>query len=147
MIEETAVITRVDHGQVWLKSSSSGACGGCAQKSSCGTASVNKWLPKREFAVECDQTLQAGDQVRVAIDDSQLLFSSLLLYLLPLLIMFGGIGLAKLFLPPAFSDAWLPEIALALLLLAFWLIHHLQERILLYYFCRPQILGRLASDD
>ncbi|OAI16943.1 sigma E positive regulator RseC/MucC [Methylomonas lenta] len=143
MIEETAIVTRVMDGQVWIKSLQSGACGGCSQQSSCGTATLSKWLPKREFSVECDRSLKVGDQVKVAIDDSQLLLSSLLLYLLPLLITLTGVGLANTFLPVTLTDAWLPEMALSLLLLTFWLINRLQSLLLLYFCFRPQILGKL----
>lgn len=126
MIEEQAIVTRVEHGQVWIKSLQSGGCGGCAQQTSCGTATLAKLLPKREFAVDCDLDLQEGDRVSVAIDNSQLLFSSLLLYLLPLLVMLAGVGLANALLPAAVAEAWLPEIALLILLLAFWLIRRFQ---------------------
>lgn len=143
MIEEGAVVTRIGQGQVWIKGLQSGACGGCAQLSSCGTAALAKWLPKREFAIECDQALNVGDQVSVAIDDSHLLLSSMVLYLLPLLIMFIGIGLAEIYLPESVAMAWLPEIALSFLLLAFWLIHRLQRPLLLYFCCRPEIVGKL----
>lgn len=143
MIEEGAIVTRLDQGQVWIKSLQSGACGGCAQQTSCGTATLSKWLPQREFAVDCDQAFKVGDQVRVAIDDSHLLLGSLVLYVLPLLIMFFGIGLAEAFLPEAFTTAWLPEMSLSFLLLAFWLIHRLQRPLLLYFCFRPQIVGRL----
>jgi sigma-E factor negative regulatory protein RseC len=87
-----------------------------------------QWLPKREFAVECAMNLRAGDPVRVAIDDSHVLLGSVLLYLLPLLAMLAGVGSAKALLPAATAEAWLPEIALAGLLLAFWGIHHGQKR-------------------
>lgn len=142
MIEETAIVTRIIDGQVWIKSLRSGACGGCSQQTSCATATLSKWLPKREFCVECDLALTIGDQVRVAIDDSQLLASSVLLYLLPLLITFVGVGVANTYLPATITDAWLPEIALSLLLLTFWGIHRLQNLFLLFWCFRPQILGK-----
>jgi sigma-E factor negative regulatory protein RseC len=113
------------------------------QQSSCGTATLSKWLPKREFAVESDRVLQVGDQVRVGIDDSHVLLSSIVLYLLPIVVMLLGVGLANSLLPAAFTDAWLPEMALSLLLLTFWLIHRLQNLLLLYFCFRPQIVGKL----
>ena len=143
MIEEGAIVTRLGQGQVWIKSLQGGACGGCMQQSSCGTATLSKWLPKREFAVECNQAFKVGDRVRVAIDDSHLLLSSLVLYLLPLLLMFGGIGLVQICLPESVTDAWLPEMAFSFLLAAFWLINRLQKPLLLYFCFRPQIVGRL----
>lgn len=141
MIEETAIVTRIDAGHAWIQSLQGGGCCGCAQQTSCGTATLAKLLPKREFAVDCDLGLQAGDRVRVAIDDAHLLLSSLLLYLLPLLPMMIGVGLANAFMPAAIADAWLPEIGLALLLSAFWLIHHFQVFLLLHLCLKPKIVG------
>lgn len=143
MIEEAAIVTRVAKGQVWIRSLQSGACGGCMQKATCGTATLAKWLPKREFAIDCDRDLLVGDQVRVAIDDSHLLLSSLVLYLLPLLTMLAGVGMANVFLPVAVSNSWLPEIALSVLLLAFWVIHRFQNFLLLCFCFNPQIVGKL----
>ena len=142
MIEEAAIVTRVEQGQTWIKSLQSGACGGCMQQTSCGTATLSKWLPKREFAVDCDSVLQVGDKVRVAIDDSHLLLSSLVLYLLPLLVMLLGIGAAQTLLPISIQDNWLPEIALLTLLLAFWLIHHFQNYLLIHLCFKPQIIAK-----
>lgn len=131
MIEEIAIVTRAEGGRVWLKSSQGSACGGCVQKASCGTAALAELAPERELELEVESLpgLQTGDSVRVAIDDAQLLFGSVLLYLLPLLIMLAGIALVKALLPAA-AEAWMPEIALAGLLSAFWGIHHLQKRLL-----------------
>lgn len=131
MIEEIAIVTRAEGGRVWLKSSQGSACGGCVQKAFCGTAALAELAPERELELEVESLpgLQTGDSVRVAIDDAQLLFGSVLLYLLPLLIMLAGIALTKALLPAA-AEAWMPEIALAGLLSAFWGIHHLQKRLL-----------------
>ncbi|PPD30594.1 MAG: sigma E positive regulator RseC/MucC [Methylomonas sp.] len=141
MIEEAAIVTRINNGQAWIKSLQSGACGGCMQQASCGTSTLAKLLPKREFAVEYNMALQVGDKVRIAIDDSHLLLSSLLLYLLPLLIMLSGVSMADAFLPSTVS-VWLPEISLILLLLAFRLIHHFQNYLLIHLCFKPQILRK-----
>lgn len=143
MIEEIALVTRIDSGRVWIQSQQSGACGGCLQHSTCGTAALAKLLPKREFAVEYAMNLRVGDRVRVAIDDSHLLFSSVLLYLLPLLVMLAGMGLANAFLPAKIADAWLPEIALSWLIFAFWMIYRLQPLLLVHFSFRPHIVGGL----
>jgi sigma-E factor negative regulatory protein RseC len=130
MIEAIAVVTRTGNGRIWIKSRQNSACGGCMQQASCGTAVIGKQLPNRELEVDCPLDLHVGDQVRVAIDDVQLLSGSVLLYLLPLLIMLAGVGLANALLPAATAAAWMPEIALSGLLLAFRMIHHLQKRLL-----------------
>ncbi len=142
MIEEQAIVTQVSHGQVWIRRLQGGACGGCLQQASCGTATLAKLLPKREFAVECELSVQTGEQVVVAIDDAHLLSTSLLMYVLPLVAMLIVVGLASLALPAAVADVWLPVIALSSLLLVFWLIHRFQAVFLLHYCFKPQIVRK-----
>lgn len=146
MIEEAAVVTRVGDGQTWIKSLQSSACGGCMQQQSCGTATLAKILPKREFAVDSELVVRAGDRVMVAIDDAHLLLTSVLLYLLPLLVMLAGVGLAESYLPPIAAD-WLPEIALLVLLGSFWLIHRFQNLLLLQLCFKPQIVRKLTDSE
>ena len=142
MIEQQAIVTQISAGQVWIKSSHSGACGGCAQQTACGTATLAKMLPKREFAVDSDLQLQTGDEVVVAVDDAHLLSTSILMYLLPVLVMLTTTGFASLWLPAAIADDWLPLIALISLMLSFWLIHRLQHIVLLHFCFKPQILRK-----
>jgi len=146
MIEEQALVTRVTGRQVWIKSLQTSGCGGCAQKGSCSTATLAKLLPKREFAVETDLSLTAGQQVVVAIDDSHLLATSLLLYGLPLLVMLLAVMLASLLLPSAMADSYLPAIALAALLLTFWLINRFQAVFLLHFCFKPQIVRKSEAN-
>ncbi|CAD6877670.1 Sigma factor RpoE regulatory protein RseC [Methylomonas albis] len=146
MIEEAAVVTRVSDGRTWIKSLQSNACSGCLQQQSCGTATLAKVLPKREFPVDCEMALQAGDQVMVAIDDGQLLLTSLLLYLVPLIFMLVGVGLAEAWLPAPFNTDYLPEVALATLLTGFWLINRCQSLLLLHLCFKPQIVKKLGAD-
>ncbi|OAI08481.1 SoxR reducing system RseC family protein [Methylomonas methanica] len=146
MIEEAAVVTRVSDGRTWIKSLQSNACSGCLQQQSCGTATLAKVLPKREFPVDCDLTLQAGDQVMVAIDDGQLLLTSLLLYLVPLIFMLLGVGLAEAWLPAPYNTDYLPEVALTTLLAGFWLINRSQNLLLLHLCFKPQIVKKLGAE-
>jgi sigma-E factor negative regulatory protein RseC len=139
MIEDIAVVTRAEGGRAWLRRRQNGACGGCVQQASCGTATLGRLLPGRELEVVTSLDLQAGDRVRVTIDDAHLLAGSALLYLLPLLLMFAGIGLAKALLPAEAAEAWLPEIALAGLLLAFRAVHCAQKR-LLRFIAKPDVV-------
>lgn len=147
MIEEQAVVTRIVQDQVWIKRLQNGACGACAQQASCGSATLGKLLPQREFVVECPLEVRAGDRVVVAIDDAHLLSTSLLLYGLPLLFMLLVVGLSSLVLAASLVDRWLPEIALSSLLLAFWLIHRFQAVFLLHYCFKPQIVGKMVSSE
>ncbi len=139
MIEAKAIVTRIEAGQVWIRTEQTGACGGCQQKMSCATASVQTMLPKREFKVDCAFPVKIGQALNVGIDDSHLLSISALLYLLPLLLMFGGVLLANTLLPPEFADNWLPLIALSILLLGFRLIYRRQVWLLRCLGVKPQI--------
>lgn len=142
MSEEFAVVTRSENGKIWIKSLQNGACGGCVQQEACATATLVKWLPPREFPVDAGFDLNVGDTICVSINDSSLLLGSVLLYLLPLLLMLAGAGIADRLLP-ATVDNWLPEIALSLLLLAFALIHRLQTRLLHLFVLRTRITGKV----
>jgi sigma-E factor negative regulatory protein RseC len=146
MIEEQAVVTRITGGQVWIKSQQASGCGGCMQKAACTTATLAKLLPQREFAVDCDLALRTGDQVVVAIDDAHLLSTSLLLYMVPIMIMLSAVGIASLTLPAAIAENWLPAIALAVLLTTFWLIHRFQALFLLHFCFKPQIVRRALPE-
>ena len=137
MIEEQAIVTRIEPNQVWIKSLQSSACGGCVQQTSCGTATLAKLLPKREFALDCELNLKVGDCVRVQIDDSHLSLSSLLLYLLPLIVTLTMVGFAN---PLPILETWLPEISLATLLLTFWLIHRFHAPLLVRFSLKPLIV-------
>lgn len=139
MIEDIAVVTRAEDGRAWIRRRQNGACGGCMQQASCGTATLGRLLPNRELEIATSLDLQAGDRVRVTIDEAYLLSGSALLYLLPLLLVFAWVGLAKVLLPAEAAEAWMPEIALAGLLQAFRAIHVVQKR-LLRYIVRPDVV-------
>ncbi len=142
MIEEEAVVTQLDNSQVWIKRLHCDGCSGCLQQSTCGPSVLSKLLPKREFAVDNDMALKVGDTVTVAVDDSQLLLVSFLLYLLPLLVMFLGVIVANILLPTTFVEYWLPMIAISVLVLSFYLIHRIQPFLLLYLCSKPQLVGK-----
>lgn len=141
MIEEIAIVTRTESTQVFIKSLQSGACGGCSQLAGCTSAAVAAILPKREFALESDLTLKVGDCVRVQIDDSHLILSSMLLYLLPLIVTLTIVCFANTFLP--MLENWLPEISITTLLLTFWAIHHFHAPLLVKFSLKPQITGKI----
>ena len=94
MIEESAVVVKIENHQVWVESGHNSACGGCLQKASCTTNAIGSVLKKKSVPVDSDIQLKTGDQVMVAIDENLLLRASLLLYLVPLIALFTGAGMA-----------------------------------------------------
>ena len=94
MIEKSAVVVKIENRQVWVESGHNNACGGCQQKVSCTTNALGSVLKKKSVPVDSNIQLKIGDQVMVAIDESLLLRASLLLYLVPLIALFTGAGIA-----------------------------------------------------
>lgn len=143
MSEAAAVVTRVENGRVWIRSLQTSACGSCAQHGSCDAATLSKLLPAREYAIDGSADLHPGDRVCVTIDDRSLLFSSIALYLVPLVLMLAGVMASELLLPKAIGENWLPEIALASLLAAFGLIRRIQTHLVHFFVMRPRISHKL----
>ncbi len=142
MVEEEAIVTQVKDQQAWLKPTQTGGCKACLQQSTCGTSILSGLLPKREFAVDSNLALQVGDRVIVAVDDSQLLLCSFLLYLVPLLVMIVVVILSSSLLPPVLVEDWQPVIAITSLLLCFYLIHRTQPFLLFYTGSQPQVIAK-----
>lgn len=146
MIEEIAVVAKIENHQVWVKSEQRTTCSGCIQQGSCSTSLLEKFIHKRLFAVDCQLPLAIGDHVVVAIDETLLIRASLLLYLVPLLCMFAGGGLAEWLITAdnPNADLLIAAAALAGLLLSLWGINKLQHAFFLHYCSRPVVIRRLS---
>jgi sigma-E factor negative regulatory protein RseC len=145
MLEELAVVVKTENHQVWVESRQSGACAGCKQKTSCSASAIGGVIGKKAVAVDSRINLRVGDEVIVAVDEGLLLKASLLLYLLPLLAMFTGAGMADWLLADtsAHADLWMAGCALSGLLLSTWLINRFQKLFLMTYCARPIVLKKL----
>jgi sigma-E factor negative regulatory protein RseC len=143
MIEELAVVVRIENHQVWVESGPYSACGGCLQKTSCATNAIGGVLKKKSVPVDSDIQLRTGDQVMVAIDESLLLRASLLLYLVPLIALFTGAGLADWLLANnADADLWIAGSAVLSFVISLWLINKIQ-RLLLLSSRRPVVVKKI----
>lgn len=128
MIEESAVVVKIEHHQVWVAAASNSACGACQQKSSCTTNALGNMLDRRAVPVDSAIRLAAGDKVMVAIDEGLLIRASLLLYVVPLMALFAGAGLADwlLAINTPYSDLWIAGSAFASFLLSLGFINKAQ---------------------
>jgi sigma-E factor negative regulatory protein RseC len=81
----------------------------------------------------------------VAIDESLLLQASLLLYLVPLIALFTGAGIANSLLMEDVpnTDLWIAGSAVLSFLLSLWLINKAQSRLLLNYYARPVVVKKI----
>lgn len=141
MIEESAVVVKIENHQVWVESGSNNACGGCRQKASCTTNALGSVLKKKSVQVDSDIQLKTGDQVIVAIDENLLLRASLLLYLVPLIALFTGAGLADWLLVDH-SDLWIAGSAVGGFLISLWIINKAQSLLIMSY-ARPVVVRKI----
>jgi len=145
MIEEFAVVVKIENHQVWVESGQNSACGVCQQKASCTTNALGSVLRKKAVPVDSDIALKTGDTVTVAIDEKLLLQASLLLYFLPLIALFAGAWLADWLLPTngLYADLWIAASAVTGFLLSLWLINKVQQILLLGYRARPVVVKKI----
>lgn len=147
MIEENAVVAKIEHNQVWVESKPKHGCGGCLQKNSCSTSVLDKFIKKRSIAVDCDIEIKTGDEVVIGISEGILIKASLLLYMLPLLVMVLCGAVAEAFLPSGYeyADLVIAGTAISALLLSLWAISKLQHSFFYTFFSRPVVIRR-ATD-
>ena len=145
MIEELAVVVKIENHQVWVESGQNSACGGCQQKASCTSNALGSVLKKKPVPVDSGIQLKTGDEVMVAIDENLLLRASLLLYLVPLIALFAGAGIADWLLADItrYSDLWIAGSALLSFLLSLWLINKAQSLLILNYYARPVVVRKM----
>jgi sigma-E factor negative regulatory protein RseC len=145
MIEELAVVVKIENHQVWVESGQNSVCGGCHQKASCTTNALGSVLKKKSVPVDSDIQLKTGDEVMVAIDESLLLRASLLLYLVPLIALFTGAGIADWLLADntAYADLWIAGSAILSFLISLWLINQAQSLLILNYYARPVVVRKI----
>ena len=137
MIEEQALVTRVNGSQVYIHSMQSSACKQCVQQDSCGTALYAKILPSREIALYSHLQLNVGDTVIVGIEENHLLRASLFMYLLPLLIMLLTVGFFE------GSEEMTALLAFFSLITGLYLVHRFQQRFTQNLMSPPQIVRKV----
>lgn len=145
MIEELAVVVKIENRQVWVEGGQNSACGGCLQKASCTANAIGSVLKKKSVPVDSDIQLKTGDQVMVAIDENLLLRASLLLYLVPLIALFTGAGMADWLLPVDvhYADLWIAGSAVLSFIVSLWLINKAQSLLILNYYARPVVVRKV----
>lgn len=88
MLRENAVVVDYQNGVATVKCQSKSACGQCAAKYSCGTAALaelNGEHGEHIFTVATITPVSIGQTVEVGLEERLLLFSTLLVYVVPLL--------------------------------------------------------------
>lgn len=102
MIEQKAIVVRVSQGYAWVKPESSGhSCGACTSKKGCGSLNIFSLFERKSFELQRvlnPMHAKPGEHVVIGLQSGQLLTSSLLAYLLPLItLVLFSIGGGELF--------------------------------------------------
>ena len=97
MIEEQAIVVKASKAFVTLEVVRSKPCGLCGQLRSCCNSICVKIFSHQSSHIETRNNLNAklGDVVILGIDETLMLKSSLMLYGVPLLLMFLGMVIAN----------------------------------------------------
>ena len=99
-VEGIARVVRVDGDSVWLEPEQTTSCGSCASKAACGSGApgigtVASRNAQRQFRIDNDWHLLAGDRVVVGIGEQALIKAALTAYAIPLTCALLGGGMAE----------------------------------------------------
>lgn len=96
MLEQTAIVARVEAGMAWVETQPLSACGHCGASGACGSGLLAGLLGRRRplLAVADSLGVAVGDRVVIGVADQLLLHAALGAYLLPLVALVIGSGLA-----------------------------------------------------
>ena len=144
MLEESAIVVKIENGQTWVVGTQSNGCAACAQQAGCSSNALASVLKKKPIPVDNELMLQIGDTVMVAVDESVLLRAAFLMYLLPLCALFIGAGITDSLISDTapYGDVWVAVGALTGLALALFIMHTIQKYAFLNYYARPVVVKK-----
>lgn len=131
VIETRAVVISLEGNEALVESRQGGGCGHCDSENGCGSGKLSQlFSPRpRRFRVLNKGNAQAGAEVMVTLTEGVLLRSALLMYMLPLALLFAGAAIAGQWAQDAASgDGYAAAGGLAGLLLGFVLAKWLSLR-------------------
>lgn len=133
-LEEQASVIRVEGDLAWVETRRQSSCSACLAEPGCGTGQMSKLLGRRQTEMSAINRIGAkpGDTVIIALRGDALLSSSLLVYLLPLVMLFVMAGLGDLLghqLRAADPQAWSMAFAALGLTAGFWWVRIFGRRI------------------
>lgn len=91
MVETQAVVVKIEDAVAYVQAERKSSCSGCSE-SSCGTSTLAGFFGRKTPLYRASNEIGAkvGDQVVVGVNESALFKGTLLLYMLPLLLLFIG---------------------------------------------------------
>lgn len=140
MIETEASVLSVEPGHAWVAPRPHSPCGQCDPVHGCRSLQLARMFVLREprFRVLDPLGVAPGDKVMIAVPEKSLLRSAFLLYLLPVLALMLGAGLASPWGEPAAVTA-----GVVALLLCFGLVRLMGRRLAANLRFQPHIARRV----
>lgn len=128
MMETRAIVISLDGNEALVESKQGGGCGRCDSENGCGCGKLSQLFSTqpRRFRVRNEAHAQVGAEVMVTLGEGVLLRSAVLMYMLPLVLLFAGAAMAGQWAPDAASaDGYagaggLAGLALGFLLAKWW---------------------------
>lgn len=91
MMQTQALVVLLEGNEAVVESMASGGCGQCSSANGCNSGKMSQLFSvSRQMKVRNDVGAAVGDVVQVSLPDGMVLNSALLMYLLPLVLMFSG---------------------------------------------------------
>jgi sigma-E factor negative regulatory protein RseC len=92
MLETRAFVVQVYGNEALVEAIGEGGCGQCSSEKGCGSNKLTQLFcsKPRQFKVHNEANAGVGDEVTVTLADGVLLRSSILMYVLPLVLLLSG---------------------------------------------------------
>jgi sigma-E factor negative regulatory protein RseC len=95
MIEARVRVVSAAEGVAWVTSSESSGCAACQSQTRCGISGLGKYLTRHRAALPIRQAdARVGDELKVCVDEAELLRAGAYAYLLPAALAVLGAALA-----------------------------------------------------
>jgi sigma-E factor negative regulatory protein RseC len=92
MLETRAIVIHIQGTEALVEAVGEGGCGQCSSEKGCGSSKLSQLFcsKPRQFRVHNEAKASIGDEVQITLQDGVLLRSSLLVYVLPLVLLLAG---------------------------------------------------------
>jgi len=92
MLETRAIVVHIKGTEALVEAIGEGGCGQCNSETGCGSSKLSQLFcsKPRQFTVNNEAKAAVGDEVQITLQDGVLLRSSLLIYVLPLVLLLAG---------------------------------------------------------
>lgn len=108
MLESEGTVLEIEAGVAYVETSRASACGNCGSKHNCGSTPLMQLLgiEARPFQVLNPIGAEVGERVIIGLEESALLRSSLVAYVVPVVLLIAGAIAGSMLASPFSSDVY-----------------------------------------